>query len=144
MADLTHAQVYDAIRAAVLRVSSLRADRVVLGNRETPWSVADRAFRIDAGEWEDLGWYRRDRLRIAETVTLHLLHRVASDQRRSEDLSGRDAQTVMAGLVQDTTLAATGIRVEPGGPTTREQAGDVIETDVVLRVEYDLLLAEAA
>jgi sugar phosphate isomerase/epimerase len=144
MADLTHAQVIDALLSAALRLTTLKADRATMGNRETAWTLTDRAFRVDSTGWEDLGWYRADRLRIAEHVVFHLVHRVAADQRRSEAAAAADAQRLLAGLVQDRTLLGVGIVVEPGGPTERVQSGDLIETDVVVRVEYDLLLAEAA
>lgn len=145
MADLTHEQMMNALLDALSAgVPGLRADRAALGDRSATWTLTDRVYRLRSEEWEDLGWYRRDRLRVAETVTVQLVHRVTADPSRSEAESARDAQSVLACLVQNAALLTAGIDVTPDGATKREAAGDVVETDVPVRVEYDLLLAEAA
>lgn len=145
MSDATQAQAMDVLAAAIAVGTGLRADRQVLGNRETAWTVTDGAFRLDPTEWEDLGWYAGDdRIRVQESVTVHIVHRVASDPRRSMSAAREAAARIVRDVRLSSTVITAGLVIELGGAVTVTQAGDVVETDVPLFVSYDFAVTQAA
>jgi len=145
MADLTQERAHGAIRTALRCVQGLQPDRLLWGNREAPWSRTERHYRLEMVDREDLGWYRNragDRMRVAEEIVVHLTHRMASDQERTESRAGLDAAAVIRRLLTDPELLLTTMRITvTGGPTTTvSDSGDHLETDITIRAEYDWAL----
>lgn len=147
MADLTQDQVHAYIRQALAKDSHvIKPDRRLWGNREATWSSTLRNYRLESEGWEDAGWYRNkvgERMRVSETVIVHLVHRMATDPRKTEDQAISDRDRVIDRLLTDSELRATSIRVYLDGVDVEESdSGDHLETDIAIRLEYDRALTE--
>jgi hypothetical protein len=143
---LTRDEAHTALERALKQCSDLRADKLLWGNRQAPWSVADRAYRLDP-QLHRLGDNCRHRpgsvTRVVEEIVLHLCHRVCADQQRTERQVGRDLEQVRGRLLTDSALRLTGLRVSLGEYVSAlADSGDSLETDLPIRLEYGTTLSE--
>lgn len=129
-----------------LDATELKASPQLFGNRSDPSSILHRQYRINPIGDANTDKFR-DRsgtfLRSAEAVTLHLSHEMRPiDSFESYRLAAMDRAAVIDAVV--TRLAANAdARTAYLGCSVR-QAGNWIEQDLRISIEYDLALSAAS
>lgn len=145
MPDISLDQAKQALNAGIAAGSSLELDRLAYGNREASFTKSHRAYRVNDTGFVDTELYRnRDRMRIDDAFTLHLIHRTSNKlgPQTGEALARADATALVQALYSSADLAELGIRVTLEDISAAESdSGDHIETDVDITLQYDLALA---
>ena len=148
MPDYTQSEARGYLLTALSSVAGLAPDRHLWGNREAKWTGLERHYRLEDAGWEDLGWYRNapgGRMRRAESIIVHLTHRMANSSSKTWERAAIDCDKVTRRLLNDTGIRAAGIRVTVEPPTVEESdSGDHLETDIPILYEYDFALTVEA
>lgn len=148
MPDITLDQAKEALTASIAENTSLQVDRLAYGNREAAFSKTHRTYRANNTGFVDTGLYRnRDRMRIDDAFTLHLIHKTSNQQgpKTGEALARADATALVQALYSASEFKVLGILATIGDISAEESdSGDHIETDVDITLQYDLSLAVAA
>ena len=148
MPDYTQSEARGYLLTALLQVAGLKPDRQLWGNREATWTSLERRYRLEDTGWEDLGWYRNSpggRMRRAESIVVHLTHRIAADPSKTWERAAIDTDKVARRLINDTGIRSAGIRLSVESPTVEESdSGDHLETSIPILLEYDFALTVEA
>jgi hypothetical protein len=143
---LTQTEAHAYLEQALAKIGTVKADRLLWGNREASWTATERHYRFDPIESSPAPGYRHRpgcTTQWGERIIVHLAHRMAQDASRTKAQASSDTETICRRLLTDTALRAAGIRLSLEPSTVAlSDSGDTLETDIPLSLRYAYSLAE--